>query len=109
MFGGCLSLSCILCFVKQSTSHLTAEIHAKPAFHRFLIGRNGTHIRELFERTGARIIFPNAADGESDVIILIGQQSAIDKARQELEAKIKDLVKRDFFTYHSTLRFIMIS
>jgi hypothetical protein len=81
-----------LCHVKQSNSHLTAEIHAKPAFHRFLIGRNGTHIRDLFERTGARVIFPSAADGDSDVIILIGSQSGIDQARQELEAKIKDLV-----------------
>lgn len=83
----------------QNSSHLTAEIRAKPAFHRFLIGRGGDRIRALYERTGARVVFPSSSDGESDVILLIGQQSAVDQARQELEAEIKKLVKGFFLCY----------
>lgn len=75
----------------KSNSNLTAEVHAKSEYHRFLIGRNGAHIRDLYDRTGARVIFPHASDGESDVIIIIGEQGAVDRARQELETKIKDL------------------
>jgi transcription antitermination factor NusA-like protein len=74
-----------------TNSRMTAELHAKPEYHRFLIGRNGIHLRELLDRTGARVIFPNPSDGESDTILIIGKQEAIDKARRELETKIRDL------------------
>ena len=71
---------------------MTAEVRVNPAFHRFLIGRNGASLRELSERTGARVVFPAQSDHDNDCILIIGQQDAINKATAELEAKIKDLV-----------------
>jgi len=52
-------------------------------------------LRELTERTGARVVFPSPSDHDNDCILLIGQQDAINKARAELEARIKDLVLND--------------
>jgi len=74
---------------------MIAEVRVNTAFHRFLIGRNGMNLRELTERTGARVVFPSPSDHDNDCILLIGQQDAINKARAELEARIKDLVLND--------------
>jgi len=79
--------------VKQKESRMIAEVRVNAAFHRFLIGRNGMNSRELSERTGARVVFPSLSDQDNDCILLIGQQDAINKARAELEARIKDLVR----------------
>jgi len=76
----------------QKESRRTAEVRVNPAFHRFLIGRNGVNLRELSERSGARVVFPASTDHDNDLILIIGQQDAIVKARTELEARIKDLV-----------------
>jgi len=72
---------------------MTAEVRVNPAFHRFLIGRSGSNLKELSERTGARIVFPSPAEHDNDCILIIGQQDAISRAKAELEARIKDLVK----------------
>jgi len=72
---------------------MTAEVRVNPAFHRFLIGRSGVNLREISERTGARIVFPSQGDHDNDSILIIGQQESIGKARAELEARIKDLVR----------------
>jgi len=77
----------------QTESRMTAEVRVNPAFHRFLIGRNGMNLKELSERTGARLVFPSQSDRDSDSIYIIGQQDAIASARAELEARIKDLVR----------------
>jgi len=71
---------------------MIAEVRVSSAFHRFLIGRNGVNLRELSERTGARVVFPSQQDADNDCILFIGQHDAINKARADLEAKIKDLV-----------------
>ncbi|KAK7888780.1 hypothetical protein WMY93_024340 [Mugilogobius chulae] len=42
---------------KQTKSH-TAELRAKPEYHKFLIGKGGGNIRKVRDSTGARIIFP---------------------------------------------------
>jgi len=71
---------------------MTAEVRVNPAFHRFLIGRNGVNLRDILDRTGARIVFPSQSDHDNDCILIIGQQDSISKAKAELEARIKDLV-----------------
>jgi len=73
------------------TSNMSAEIRANPDLHRFLIGKNGTHVRDLFERTGARVIFPANSDQDQDLILVIGKQDAVLKAKAELEARIAEL------------------
>lgn len=70
----------------------TAELTAKPEHHRFLIGKNGANIRKVRESTGARIIFPTRQDENKELITIIGKKDAVEKAKKELETKIKDLV-----------------
>ena len=70
----------------------TAEVLAKPEHHRFLIGRGGINIHKVREKTGVRIVFPTRQDENKELITIIGKQDAVEKAKEELLAKIKDLV-----------------
>lgn len=65
---------------------------AKPEHHRFLIGRGGIKIRQVREKTGARIIFPTAKDENQEIITIIGKEKAVEAAKTELMDQIKDLV-----------------
>ena len=67
-------------------------MHAKPEFHRFLIGKGGANVRALREDTGARVIFPPQNEPEQEVITIIGKKDAVEAAKKDLEGKIKNLV-----------------
>ncbi|XP_062853273.1 high density lipoprotein binding protein a [Trichomycterus rosablanca] len=75
---------------KQTKSH-TAELRAKPEYHKFLIGKGGGNIRKVRDSTGARIIFPTADDKDQELITVIGTAEAVAEAQKELEALIKSL------------------
>jgi len=76
---------------EKQLSSFTAEVHAKPEYHRYLIGRGGANISKLRQDTGARILFPTTKDTEKDLITIIGKQEAVEAAKEELLKKIKDL------------------
>ncbi|KAM9849306.1 high density lipoprotein binding protein a isoform 2-T2 [Aulostomus maculatus] len=75
---------------KQTKSH-TAELRAKPEYHKFLIGKGGGNIRKVRDNTGARIIFPTAEDKDQELITVIGTEEAVRDAQKELEELIKSL------------------
>uniref|UniRef100_A0A671VI33 Vigilin n=1 Tax=Sparus aurata TaxID=8175 RepID=A0A671VI33_SPAAU len=75
---------------KQIKSH-TAELRAKPEYHKFLIGKGGGNIRKVRDSTGARIIFPTADDKDQELITVIGTEEAVQEAQKELEELIKSL------------------
>uniref|UniRef100_A0A8C6XVP3 Vigilin n=1 Tax=Naja naja TaxID=35670 RepID=A0A8C6XVP3_NAJNA len=75
---------------KQINNH-SVELHAKPDYHKFLIGRGGANIRKVRDRTGARIIFPTPEDKDQDVITIVGKEDAVRQAQQELESLIRNL------------------
>ncbi|XP_071373677.1 high density lipoprotein binding protein a isoform X2 [Centroberyx affinis] len=75
---------------KQTKSH-TAELRAKPEYHKFLIGKGGGNIRKVRDSTGARIIFPTAEDQDQELITVIGTEEAVREAQKELEELIKSL------------------
>lgn len=74
----------------KEASH-TGEVRAKPEYHKFLIGRGGSNIQEVRKRTGARVIFPTSQDTERELITIIGRQEAVEAAKLDLLARIKDL------------------
>ncbi|KAK7093511.1 hypothetical protein V1264_007247 [Littorina saxatilis] len=76
---------------EKKDSSFTAEIRAKPQYHKFLIGRGGSNIRKVRESTGARIIFPASGDTEQELITIMGKEEGVKKAKLELEKAIKDL------------------
>ncbi|XP_052081432.1 vigilin-like [Mytilus californianus] len=76
---------------EKQQSGFTAEVRAKPEYHRFLIGRNGSNIRQVRERTGARVIFPSQDDDNQELITIIGKKESVDQAKAELEERIKSL------------------
>ncbi|KAK3594419.1 hypothetical protein CHS0354_037444 [Potamilus streckersoni] len=76
--------------LKKEASH-TTEIRAKPEYHKFLIGRGGSNIRKVREKTGARVIFPTSQDTDQEIITIIGTKDQVEKAKAELESSIKNL------------------
>eukprot|EP00118_Oscarella_pearsei_P024630 m.306469 g.306469 ORF g.306469 m.306469 type:complete len:1252 (+) comp41271_c0_seq1:220-3975(+) len=76
---------------ERALENFSAEVKAKPEFHRYLIGRGGTNIRKVKEQTGARIIFPNEKDDDRSSIIIIGKEESVKKATVHLEKLIKEL------------------
>ncbi len=77
---------------EKQLSSMTAEVRAKPEHHKFLIGRNGSNVQAIRDKTGARIIFPTEKDKDKETITILGTKEAVAAAKQELEAKIKGLV-----------------
>merc|ERR1719347_1705890 len=75
---------------KQLSGH-SAEVKAKPEHHKFLIGRQGINIQKIRNETGARIIFPGAEDTDRESIMIIGTKESVEKAKADLEVKIKEL------------------
>lgn len=77
---------------KQLHSY-TEEVHAHPKHHRFLIGKNGSNIRKVREKTGARIIFPSDREESQDTIVLVGKKESVLEAKKQLEEMIENLDK----------------
>ena len=83
------------CLFKQTKNH-TAELRAKPEYHKFLIGKGGVNIRKVRDNTGARIIFPTADDPDQELITVVGTEEAVAEAQKELEKLIQSLVQSCF-------------
>lgn len=76
---------------EKQVNNFTAELQAKPEYHKFLIGRGGANIRRVRDRTGARIIFPSPDDTEQELITIVGKEDAVRQAQKELESLVKNL------------------
>ncbi|KAM4041294.1 vigilin [Anomaloglossus baeobatrachus] len=76
---------------EKQTKSFTAELRAKPEYHKFLIGKGGGNIRKVRDQTGARIIFPTAEDKDQQLITIVGTEEAVKDAQKELEILIKSL------------------
>ncbi|XP_058479525.1 vigilin [Solea solea] len=76
---------------EKQINNFTAELQAKPEYHKFLIGRGGANIRRVRDRTGARIIFPSPDDTEQELITIVGKEEAVRQAQKELENLVKNL------------------
>jgi len=80
------------CSWLQEEAGYTAEVHAKPEFHGFLIGRGGSNIRELRDRTNTRIVFPGVNDADQELITVVGKRENVDSAVKDLKSRIDSLV-----------------
>ncbi|XP_056224727.1 vigilin [Seriola aureovittata] len=76
---------------EKQVNNFTAELQAKPEYHKFLIGRGGANIRRVRDKTGARIIFPSPDDTEQELITIVGKEEAVRQAQKELESLVKNL------------------
>ncbi|PNF18399.1 Vigilin [Cryptotermes secundus] len=76
---------------ERQLSSYSAEVRAKQQHHKYLIGKNGANIKKIRENTGARIVFPTDKDEDKEAITIIGKQEAVERAKAELEAIIKEI------------------
>jgi len=75
-------------------SSFLVEIKANPDHHRFLIGKEGSRIKKVKDKTGVKILFPSPSDENSsdrETIAIIGKKENVLQAKAELEAMIQDL------------------
>uniref|UniRef100_A0A2K5SIL5 Vigilin n=1 Tax=Cebus imitator TaxID=2715852 RepID=A0A2K5SIL5_CEBIM len=76
---------------EKQTKSFIVDIHTKPGYHKFLIGKGGSKIHKVHDSTGACIIYPAAEDKDQDLIIITGKEDAVQEAQKELEALIQNL------------------
>lgn len=76
---------------ERQLASYTVEVRAKAQHHKFLIGKNGANIRKIRDSTGARIMFPSSTDDDREAITIIGKKDAVEDAKRQLEAMIKDI------------------
>ncbi|XP_025081209.1 vigilin-like [Pomacea canaliculata] len=76
---------------EKKESSFTAEIRAKPQYHKFLIGRGGANIKKVRENTATRIIFPASGDADQELITIMGKEENVKQAKEELQTLIKNL------------------
>lgn len=53
---------------------------------------------QIRESTGARIMFPTEEDQDKEVITIMGKKEAVEKAKADLEATIKEIVRGSLFS-----------
>lgn len=81
---------------------ITAEVPVPFEFHRFIIGQKGKEVREMMNEFDVNIRVP-AADQQSDIILVSGVPAHVEKAKEGLVEKMKQLelekeerIKRSF-------------
>ncbi|GFS56126.1 vigilin [Nephila pilipes] len=76
---------------KQLIGH-TAEIVSNPEQDKFLIGKNGTSIKKVIDKTGIRMVFPNENDNDKNTITTIGIKEEVETAKNEINSPITQLI-----------------
>ncbi|KAK3606048.1 hypothetical protein CHS0354_006393 [Potamilus streckersoni] len=71
----------------------TAEIRAKPEYHKLLKKRGGYNIKNVSEKTGVCAMFPNSQATDRDLISIIGDKDAVEKAKEELIKTLENIVE----------------
>jgi len=80
-------------FVKElDESNYKEEMHVFKKLHKMIIGKQGASIRKIKDETSTRIDVPDD-QSDSDVITITGKRENVMRARQLLDAKVKELVK----------------
>ena len=81
---------------EQQINNFSEELKVRPEHHRYLIGKSGTNIRKVREKTGARVLFPSANEqspADRETVIITGKKEEVSKAKQMLSEMIEDLEK----------------
>ncbi|CAG2166840.1 unnamed protein product, partial [Oppiella nova] len=85
--------------IREITSKIVVEeLKVDSRYHRFIIGKNGVHIKHIREETGAQIHIPSEGNenvAASDVVRIEGSPQSVMKAKQELETMIKKMVEKE--------------
>lgn len=69
----------------------SGTIQCAPEFHRFLIGKGGSNMKDVRAQTGCRIAVPGANDAKQDIITILGTKEGVEKAQTILKAKVAEL------------------
>uniref|UniRef100_A0A8B9KF48 Vigilin n=1 Tax=Astyanax mexicanus TaxID=7994 RepID=A0A8B9KF48_ASTMX len=80
----------ILSTISQALVPVTVDVEVPYDLHRYIIGQKGTGIRKMMEEYEVNIWIPQP-DQQSDVIKITGQEASVERARQALLDRVKEL------------------
>ena len=83
-----------VCF--QSTLPVSLQLEIAPQHHLFIIGRAGANIKQIMQRTGANILFPDPNTVQTQrkgTVYVTGHIESVFVARQHLIVSAKCAVK----------------
>eukprot|EP00117_Sycon_ciliatum_P029274 scpid28338/ scgid23356/ Protein bicaudal C homolog 1 len=83
------------------------QLDIAPQHHLFMIGRNGTNVRRIMERTGAAILFPDgnlAPMQRHSIVTVSGTPDSVISARQILLGRLPLVLLFDVKTDENILR-----
>jgi len=69
---------------------INIQVEAPFEFHRFIIGKKGDGVRHLMNTHDVNIKVPSSEE-QSSVIVVTGAPANVEKAKEDLEARIKSL------------------
>ncbi|KAI5103588.1 vigilin, partial [Silurus meridionalis] len=69
---------------------VTVDVEVPYDLHRYIIGQKGAGIRKMMEDYGVNIWVPQA-EQQSDVIKVMGQEVSVERAKQALMCRVKEL------------------
>lgn len=82
---------------KYTGAEVVVEIHAPEKCHRYLIGIRGAAIKQIQNKAGAYVFFPNtkntpsrARPSNKDAITIVGEKSACDRAQELIFARLSN-------------------
>ena len=73
---------------RQEQPDVVAEIKTRLDYHKALIGHNGSRVNQLRKNFGVSVKFSD----DSESIVIHGKVDCVQKAKDQLENWIKDLV-----------------
>jgi len=75
------------CLALKDLVPITAEVEVDFEFHRFIIGKNGTGVREMMNKYDVNIRVP-PGDEQSNIIFVSGAPSSVEEAKVGLAEKV---------------------
>lgn len=82
---------------KYNGAEVVVEIHAPEKCHRYLIGIRGAAIKQIQNKAGAYVFFPNtkntpprARPSNKDAITIVGEKSACERAQELIFARLSN-------------------
>ena len=79
----------------RSLVPISLEMNVPFEYHRYIIGKSGAGTRQIMEDYDVNINIPKI-DLESNIITITGTKDNVEKAREDLEEKVKDLNAKSF-------------
>lgn len=79
---------------KRLQTQAQIEVTIPAEYHRFLIGKQGSTLKDIKQKSGCEIYFPRENDANPNAIRLVGPKENLEKARHEIDCIYDEVSKK---------------